>query len=91
MTTRLSGVITVDGGKATSNAVVEVSNSDGDILDQTQVDAEGRYAYHLPAGRWCLRIWDARGRRGEASVTLLEDTAKNLNVDISVPEGARQK
>lgn len=52
---KLQGRITLDGTDPATGAVVEIHNGQGDILDQVQVDSEGRYRYHLSEGAWVLK------------------------------------
>ncbi|MDQ3783578.1 MAG: carboxypeptidase-like regulatory domain-containing protein [Actinomycetota bacterium] len=78
----LTGTITVHGREPAESAVVEVLNASGDVLDQVQVDHGGRYRYHLGAGMWTLRVWDAQGHRGRAEVQLgEEDKVFDLDLD----------
>lgn len=79
----LRGQITAHGEPAVS-AVVELHNSQGDVLDQVQVDDQGAYIYHLVAGQWKLNVWDAHGHRGTADVTIEEgndDTVIDVGLD----------
>lgn len=85
---KLEGVVTVhDGMKVAKTAVVELHNSTGDVVDQVQVDDQGRFTYHLSAGRWKLRIWDAHGHRGGAEVELADGEDRNVSIDLEEPEG----
>lgn len=84
---KLTGAVTVHGDKPALSAVVEVSNATGDIVDQVQVDDAGRYTYHLSAGTWKLRVWDAHGHRGTAEVSLAEGEDKVVDLDLHEPEG----
>lgn len=78
----LAGTVTVPGGDPSTDAVVEVLNSSGDVLDQVQVDQGGRYRYHLGEGTWVLRAWDAHGHRGRAEVRLgYTDKVFDLDLD----------
>jgi hypothetical protein len=82
---KLTGRITVHDQPA-ANAVVEIHNSQGDIIDQVQVDGDGRYTYHLTEGEWTLNVWDAHGHRGKTAVTLgAED--KSVDLNLEEPEG----
>ena len=83
---KLSGRITVHGDKPAKGATVELHNSAGDVIDQIQVDDDGRYTYHLKPGDWSMRVWDAHGHRGRATVQLSQDD-KTLDVDLDEPEG----
>lgn len=85
--TTLSGTVTLDGKSPALSAVVELHNSAGDVVDQVQVDGEGRYRYHLAEGRWVLKLWDAHGYRGSAEVTLEKDQDKNLDITLSKSDG----
>ncbi len=84
---KLTGRVTVDDQPATS-AVVEIHNSQGDVLDQVQVDLDGRYTYHLTEGQWTLNVWDAHGHRGKTSVTLEDDKDTTCDVVLQEPKGA---
>ena len=85
--TTLYGRVTVHGSKPARGAVVELHNSQGDIVDQIAVDDEGRYTYHLSPASWKLRVWDAHGHTGAAEVDLSEDEDKQLDLDLEEPEG----
>ena len=81
----LRGHITVDG-KPEDSAVVELHNSQGDVLDQVQVDDQGAYIYHLVPGSWALNVWDAHGHRGHAKVEIAEgdeDTIADVQLETS--------
>jgi len=83
----LRGEVTVHGEPAVS-AVVELHNSQGDVLDQVQVDERGAYIYHLVPGQWTLKVWDAHGHRGTATVEIDEGTEDTiLDVNLDEPEG----
>jgi Protein of unknown function (DUF1416) len=82
---KLTGRVTVHDQPATS-AVVEIHNSQGDIVDQVQVDVDGRYTYHLTEGDWTLNVWDAHGHRGKAAVSLSKDDTQ-VDVELDEPEG----
>lgn len=82
---RLTGRVSAHGEPALS-AVVEVHNSSGDVVDQVQVDADGRYTYNLSEGTWVLNVWDAHGHRGRTEVSLGADDATQ-DVELSEPEG----
>jgi Carboxypeptidase regulatory-like domain len=85
--TKLSGRITDENGNAVTDAVVEIRNSTGDIVDSVQVSSEGEYTYHLSDGTWTLNVWDPHGRRGRAEVELID--AEEARSDITIePEGA---
>ena len=87
MTTKLSGRVTVHGSKPATSAVVELHNATGDVIDQVQVDEDGRYNYHLAAGSWKLNVWDSHGHRGVAEVTLADGEDKQVDLDLEEPEG----
>ena len=79
---KLTGQVKAQGAPATS-AVVELHNATGDVVDQVQVDADGRYTFHLTAGTWKLNVWDAHGHRGSSSVELgEEDGTQDVELDI---------
>ena len=80
----LRGNVTAHGEPAVS-AVVELHNSQGDVLDQVQVDAQGAYIYHLVAGQWKLNVWDAHGHRGTAEVAI-EEGDEDTVVDVALDE-----
>ena len=83
----LRGHVTVHGEPALS-AVVELHNAQGDTLDQVQVDGDGAYIYHLVPGQWSLKVWDAHGHRGSATVEIDEgDDDKLVDVALEEPEG----
>jgi protocatechuate 3,4-dioxygenase beta subunit len=86
--TKLSGRITDESGTSVADAVVEIRNSAGDIVDSVQVDSEGTYTYHLSSGSWTLNVWDPHGRRGRAQVRI-GDTDGDQTADITIEaEGA---
>ena len=80
----LRGQITANGEPAVS-AVVELHNSQGDVLDQVQVDDQGAYIYHLVPGSWALNVWDAHGHRGTAKVEIDEGDDDTI-VDVQITE-----
>ncbi len=82
---KLTGRVTAHGEPA-STAVVELHNSQGDVVDQVQVDDAARYTYHLSEGTWTLNVWDAYGHRGK-SVVQLGSEDQTTDVDLSEPEG----
>ena len=78
---KLSGRVSLGDGSAATSAVVEVHNSQGDVVDQVQVDDDGRYTYHLSEGTWSLNIWDNQGNRGQVEVQLGgDDTERDLQI-----------
>ena len=81
----LSGRVLVEGQDAALDAVVELHNSGGDVVDQVQVDSTGRYMFHLSEGEWSLRSWDPHGHRaaGRASLGLSEDVTLDLRLETS--------
>lgn len=87
MSTKLSGTITVHGSKPATSAVVELHNAAGDVVDQVQVDDQGRYAYHLSPGTWGLRVWDAHGHRGGRQVEITDEGERDLDIDLQEPAG----
>ena len=52
---------------------VELINPSGDIVDQVQVDAEGRFLLHVSKGTWKLNAYGPQGQRGQASVEIDSD------------------
>ena len=82
----LRGHVTAHGEAATS-AVVELHNSQGDVLDQVQVDDAGAYIYHLVPGQWTLNVWDAHGHRAHVKAEITEgDEDTIVDVQLSEPE-----
>jgi hypothetical protein len=67
---RLSGRVLVGREDAAVDAVVELHNSGGDVVDQVQVDSTGSYTFHLSEGVWSLRSWDPHGHRAHGSASL---------------------
>ncbi len=76
----LTGRVTIDGSPVPT-AVIEVHNSQGDVVDQVQANEDGRYTYHLSPGDWTLNVWDAQGHRAKQGVTISADDA---SVDIEL-------
>ena len=70
----LTGRVTVNG-EPVPTAVIELHNSQGDVVDQVQANDDGRYTYHLSPGDWTLNVWDAQGHRGRRGVTIAEQDA----------------
>jgi Protein of unknown function (DUF1416) len=86
----LTGRVTLNGFSTAQQAVVELHNSEGDVLDQMEVDRSGIYAFHLIPGVWSLRAWDQQGRRALADIEVGdEDTV--FDIDLTEPEGARHE
>lgn len=83
---KVTGRVTVHGDAPATTAVVEVHNSQGDVVDQVQVDADGGYTYHLSNGIWTFNVWDAHGHRGRREVSLGDDD-QNIDVNLDEPEG----
>ena len=79
----LTGRVTVDGNP-TPTAVVEVHNSQGDVVDQVQANDDGQYKYHLSPGDWTLNCWDAQGNRARHAVKLGDD---DVSFDIELTPG----
>lgn len=85
--TRLSGDITVHGGKPATTAVVELHNADGDVVDQVRVDDNGFYRYYVSPGKWSLKVWDGHGHSAHAEVTIAEGEQKVFDLDLDEPAG----
>ena len=85
MATAIEGTVTVDGIPARI-ATVELLNRDGDVLDQVRVDDHGHFRYHLAAGEWTLNVYDERGNKTKANISLSEGEDRAL--DIELKEGA---
>ena len=84
----LTGRVTLNGSLPAQHAVVEIHNSQDDVLDQMQVDRSGIYAFHLIPGTWSVRAWDNQGRRALAKVKLGDrDTVFDIN--LTEPEETR--
>ena len=83
---RLTGRITVHGSKPARTATVELHNAPGDVVDQVQTDDDGRFTFHLVAGKWSARVWDEHGHRGRAEFELFDEDHE-LNLDLEEPEG----
>ena len=84
----LTGRVTLNGSLPAQHAVVEIHNSQGDVLDQMQVDPSAIYAFHLIPGTWSVRAWDNQGRRAQAKVKLGDrDTVFDIN--LTEPEETR--
>jgi hypothetical protein len=84
--TVVAGRVTRRDGEAAADAVVEVRNAGGDIVDQVKVDDRGGYVYHLRQGTWGLLAWDARGGRAKKMVNLAH--GEDMVVDMEL-EGSR--
>jgi hypothetical protein len=78
----LTGTVRGPGGAPAPDAVVEVANSAGDVVDQVIVDDEGRYTYHLSEGTWSLRAWDSHGGRTKEAVSLVQGENRTLNLEL---------
>jgi hypothetical protein len=81
----LSGRVLIAGGDPALDAVVELRNSGGDVVDQVQVDSTGRYRFHLSEGVWSLRSWDPHGHRavGQASLALDDEVTLDLSLETA--------
>ena len=84
---RLVGRITVHGDKPALSATVELHNATGDVVDQVQVDDDGRYTYHWAPGSWTIIVWDAPGHRGNATAQIEDGADTTLDLDLQEPEG----
>ena len=84
---KLSGHITVHGGKPATTAVVELHNAGGDVVDQVRVDDSGLYQYNVSPAKWSLRVWDGHGHSGRGQVTVSEGEEKVLDIELSEPSG----
>jgi hypothetical protein len=81
--TKLSGRVTNDQGSASADAVVEIRNSAGDVVDSVRTDDDGNYTYHLSAGEWTINVWDAHGGRATAAAAMSEGEEKKMDVTLS--------
>jgi carboxypeptidase family protein len=88
--TTLSGRITVQGGMPATDAVVELHNATGDVMDQVRVNDDGRYRFYVGPGIWSLTIWDPYGHRGVGEANVLEGDDETLDIDLKEPRGQRQ-
>jgi hypothetical protein len=86
--TTLRGQVTA-GGEAARDAVVEVRNAAGDIVDQVTVDDRGGFTYHLAGGMWSLRAWDPHGGRAVESVELGGDEDVVVDLELKSQEDRR--
>lgn len=82
---KLQGRITRDGSDPATDAVVEIQNGQGDVVDQVQVDGDGRYRYHLSEGTWVLNVWDSHGHRGRREVPVGPDD-RSIDIELSIPQ-----
>ena len=71
----IKGRVTSKRGASIGAPTVELINPTGDIVDQVQVDADGRFALNVSPGTWNLKTYDPQGQRGEASVSVGDDDA----------------
>jgi hypothetical protein len=85
----LSGTVSSEGSTPAPDAVVEILNASGDIVDQVMVDDQGRFTYHLSAGNWSLRAWDPHGRRAAAEVSLSPGEHKVARLHLARAERGR--
>ena len=86
MAMTVSGKVSVHE-EAALGATVELHNSSGDIVTQSQVDDDGRYMFHLAPGDWSLNAWDAHGHRGTATFSLQEGDHKTVDLVLDEPHG----
>ena len=82
MSTTISGRVSVQG-ETSLDATVELHNSTGDIVTQSQVDEEGRYIFHLAPGRWAVNGYDTKGHRGRGDFELEDGDHKVLDLDLT--------
>jgi len=78
----LSGRVLGRGGDPAPDAVVELHNSSGDVVDQVRVDSTARYRFHLSEGVWFLRSWDSSGGRAAGRAVL--GTREDVNLDLNL-------
>jgi hypothetical protein len=83
---KLSGSVRSEGSQPVRGAVVELHNSAGDIVDQVQVDDDGRFTYHVSSGAWSLHAWDAAGHTAIKTVTVGEGEDGFVDIDLSTRE-----
>ncbi|MFN2594442.1 MAG: carboxypeptidase-like regulatory domain-containing protein [Actinomycetota bacterium] len=80
---KLTGTIRVHGSEPAIDAVVEIHNHEGDVVDQVIVNDDGSYTYHLTPGRWSLRVWDSHGHRGTKFVDM---SGNDMTIDMDLDE-----
>jgi len=78
----LSGRVLIGNAEVALDAVVELHNSAGDIVDQVQVDSGGLYRFHLSEGSWSLRSWDPHGHRAEGRALVGPDEDVSLDLRL---------
>jgi hypothetical protein len=84
----LRGAVTRGSGNVAPDATVEIHNAAGDVVDQVQVDAQGRFEFHVTPGSWGLRAWDPHGRRARSPAEVAE---REVEVELRLePEERRQ-
>lgn len=83
----ITGRITVHGSKPATAATVELHNPTGDVVDQVQVDDDGRFTYHVSPGNWSIRVWDAHGHRGFSEVKVGDGDEVRCDLDLEEPSG----
>lgn len=83
---KLTGMIMIHGTEPAIDAVVEIHNDEGDVVDQVLVDDNGSYTYHLSPGRWSLRVWDSHGHRGTKFVDMSDGDAR-VDIELDEPVG----
>jgi hypothetical protein len=87
--TKLAGTVTLHGDAPARLASVEIHNAAGDIVDQTQVDTEGSFAFHLSPGEWSLRAWDNAGHRARERVRLSGEAERTVTLELRASEEER--
>jgi uncharacterized protein YfaS (alpha-2-macroglobulin family) len=72
----ISGHVSGERATPVGGITVELINSAGDIVDQVQVDDDGRFKLHVSPGTWKLSAYDPGGRRVEATTEVADEEAK---------------
>jgi uncharacterized protein YfaS (alpha-2-macroglobulin family) len=85
--TKLSGRVSDEAGNPAADAVVELVNSAGDVVDSVRTDDNGTYTYHLSAGAWTINAWDSHGGRAAGSATVSEGEDRSMDVTLTSEQG----
>src|ERR1700676_5390306 len=82
----IAGSIKDPSGTAVPSAKVTLTNQDSGITHNIAADAEGRYRFAIPPGKYSLRI-EAAGFRTETITDLVLNVGMRFDKDVALTVG----